>query len=225
MAAFALYSHVHCCVGLFGGALIAVKGSGSLSFHDWETGNLVRRVEIEAKNVFWSDQGHLVVIASEESFYVLKYNAQVDTLIPFSLKHTQTRIVGLCMISMLVCPLCFFPSLLTLSSHSLIHTILRVCTVISLCMQAVAEAIESGQEIEEDGIEAAFDVVSDVAEVIKTGKWVGDCFIYTNSGLCVTSCHAMSCFVLSCLLMDVSWILYFSFLFLYSCDFHLLCLH
>ena len=35
--------------------------------------------------------------------------------------------------------------------------------------------------IGEDGIEAAFEVLAEVTEEVKTGTWVGDCFIYTNS--------------------------------------------
>ena len=46
---------------------------------------------------------------------------------------------------------------------------------------AVSEALSSNQGIDEDGIEAAFDVVGEIEETVKTGLWVGDCFIYTNS--------------------------------------------
>jgi hypothetical protein len=35
--------------------------------------------------------------------------------------------------------------------------------------------------VTEDGIEDAFDVLGEVNESVKTGLWVGDCFIYTNS--------------------------------------------
>jgi len=35
--------------------------------------------------------------------------------------------------------------------------------------------------VTEDGIEEAFDVLGEVNESVKTGLWVGDCFIYTNS--------------------------------------------
>ncbi len=41
-------------------------------------------------------------------------------------------------------------------------------------------ALNAGQ-VEEDGVEAAFEVVTDVNESVRTGQWVGDCFIYTNS--------------------------------------------
>lgn len=47
--------------------------------------------------------------------------------------------------------------------------------------EAVTEAFSSNEGIDEDGIEAAFDVVGEIEEKVKTGMWVGDCFIYTNS--------------------------------------------
>lgn len=35
--------------------------------------------------------------------------------------------------------------------------------------------------VEDDGVEAAFEVVTDINESVRTGQWVGDCFIYTNA--------------------------------------------
>lgn len=40
--------------------------------------------------------------------------------------------------------------------------------------------VNAGQA-DEDGVEAAFEVVTDINESVRTGQWVGDCFIYTNS--------------------------------------------
>lgn len=34
---------------------------------------------------------------------------------------------------------------------------------------------------DEDGVESAFEIVTDIQESIRTGEWVGDCFVYTNS--------------------------------------------
>ncbi len=48
-------------------------------------------------------------------------------------------------------------------------------------VDSVVEALSTNQGIDEDGIEAAFDVVGEIEETVKTGMWVGDCFIYTNS--------------------------------------------
>lgn len=40
--------------------------------------------------------------------------------------------------------------------------------------------MQSGQ-VEDDGVEAAFEVITDISEGVRTGEWVGDCFLYTNS--------------------------------------------
>lgn len=37
--------------GIYGGTLLGVKGNGFVCFYDWETGALVRRIEVEARNV------------------------------------------------------------------------------------------------------------------------------------------------------------------------------
>merc|ERR1712112_265529 len=47
--------------------------------------------------------------------------------------------------------------------------------------EKVAAAAENPDKVSEDGIEDAFDVLGEVGESVKTGLWVGDCFIYTNS--------------------------------------------
>ncbi|RKP18398.1 coatomer subunit beta [Rozella allomycis CSF55] len=62
--------------GLFGGVLLGVKSSNFLCFYDWETCKLIRRIDITAKNVYWSDNNELLAIVSEESFYVLKLNVE-----------------------------------------------------------------------------------------------------------------------------------------------------
>ncbi|KAK7882773.1 hypothetical protein WMY93_028947 [Mugilogobius chulae] len=110
------------CEGIFGGFLLGVRSSSGLAFYDWDSADLIRRIEIQPKHVFWSDSGELVCIATEESFFVLKYMSE-----------------------------------------------------------NVSAALEKKEDITEDGIEDAFDVLGEVKEVVKTGVWVGDCFIYTSS--------------------------------------------
>ncbi|KXL44684.1 hypothetical protein M433DRAFT_149637 [Acidomyces richmondensis BFW] len=107
--------------GLSGGVLLGVKGQGGIGFFDWETGKLVRRIEVEPRNVYWSESGELVCLACEDTFYVLRYSRE----------------------------------------------------------QYVA-AVQAGN-IDEDGVEEAFEVVCDINESVRTGQWVGDCFVYTNS--------------------------------------------
>ncbi|CAF1960502.1 unnamed protein product [Rotaria magnacalcarata] len=107
---------------IFGGHLFGVRSNSGLTFYDWETTSLIRRIEIAPKTIYWSQTGELVCIATEESYYILRYNSQ-----------------------------------------------------------AIVAASTNKDLVSEDGIEDAFDALSEISEVIKTGIWVGDCFIYTNS--------------------------------------------
>ncbi|KAK4958618.1 Coatomer subunit beta' [Elasticomyces elasticus] len=107
--------------GLSGGVLLGVKGQGGIGFFDWESGQLVRRVEVEPKNVYWSESGELVTLACEDTYYVLRFSRE-----------------------------------------------------------SYVAALQAG-EVEDDGVEAAFEVVCDINESVRTGQWVGDCFVYTNS--------------------------------------------
>jgi coatomer subunit beta' len=45
----------------------------------------------------------------------------------------------------------------------------------------LAKARENPELNSEDGIENAFAVLNEISESVRTGIWVGDCFIYTNS--------------------------------------------
>jgi coatomer subunit beta' len=108
--------------GLHGGPLLCARGHGFVLFWDWETGDIVRRIDVEAKNVFWSGSGSLVAIVAEESFYILRFDRD-----------------------------------------------------------AYAAKLEESVEITDEGVEEAFDVVSEVSDVVKTAKWIGDCFIYTTA--------------------------------------------
>ena len=48
--------------GVHGGPLLGARGGGFVVFWDWETGDIVRRVDVEATNVsFVSFPGHLVL--------------------------------------------------------------------------------------------------------------------------------------------------------------------
>jgi len=110
--------------GLFGGNLVGVKGGdGAVLFYDWESGEFVQKIEATPKDVYWSDSGNMVLLACEESAYVLGFNAQ-----------------------------------------------------------KVQEAIAMGQVSPEDGIDGSFDLLYEIGDTITSGKWVGDCFIYVNSG-------------------------------------------
>ncbi|KAH7923637.1 Coatomer, beta' subunit [Leucogyrophana mollusca] len=69
--------------GLHGGPLLGARGKGFVLFWDWESGEIVRRIDAEARNIFWSTTGSLVAIVSDDSFYILRfdrdaYNAKLE---------------------------------------------------------------------------------------------------------------------------------------------------
>lgn len=99
-----------------------MRSVNGLAFYDWDNTELIRRIEIQPKHIFWSDSGELVCIATEESFFILKYLSE-----------------------------------------------------------KVLAAQETHEGVTEDGIEDGFEVLGEIQEIVKTGLWVGDCFIYTSS--------------------------------------------
>lgn len=108
--------------GIFGGYLLGVRSGSGLGLYDWESLELIRRIDIQPKHVFWSESGELVCLATDDGYFILKYNQNM-----------------------------------------------------------VESAKQNKQLVTEDGIEDSFDVLGEVHETVKTGLWVGDCFIYTNS--------------------------------------------
>lgn len=60
---------------IYGGALLGARGAGFICFYDWETGAMVRRIDVLPRSVFWSENGNLVCLACAENFYVLRYSA------------------------------------------------------------------------------------------------------------------------------------------------------
>ncbi|CAF1122888.1 unnamed protein product [Didymodactylos carnosus] len=107
---------------IFGGSLLGIKSYTGLTFYDWDTTTLVRRIEIVPKTIYWSQNNELVCIDTEESYYILRYNPQ-----------------------------------------------------------AITAAATNKDLISDDGVEDAFDALNEIQEIVKTGMWIGDCFIYTNS--------------------------------------------
>lgn len=109
--------------GLFGGELLAIRSSSFICFYDWKDAKLIRRIDdVGAKAVYWNESGEQVVVATDASFYVLKYNRD-----------------------------------------------------------AVQALLDAGTALPDDGIEDAFEVLHEIPERIRTGVWIGDCFLYTNS--------------------------------------------
>ena len=62
--------------GLYGGALMGLRSTDFICFYDWETSRVIRRLDVAVKDVWWSESGDLVAIASESSFFILRYDAE-----------------------------------------------------------------------------------------------------------------------------------------------------
>ncbi|KAK0075653.1 hypothetical protein PV326_011404, partial [Microctonus aethiopoides] len=103
--------------GIFGGFLLGVSSTSGLSFFDWDTLKLIRRIDIQPTHVYWAENASLIALATTDQYFILKYHSDV-----------------------------------------------------------VANANENSEDIED-----AFEMIAEMTEVVKTGLWVGDCFIYTNS--------------------------------------------
>jgi len=54
--------------------------------------------------------------------------------------------------------------------------------------EAVSAYLESGQPVDEQGFEDAFELLYEISERIRTGLWIGDCFIYNNSAWRLNYC-------------------------------------
>ena len=70
--------------GIFGGRLLAIKSKDFITFYDWEEFYVVRRIDVaqNIKNVYWAEDGSSVVLALEDSFYLLSFNAkEVEALV------------------------------------------------------------------------------------------------------------------------------------------------
>ena len=69
-----IYKSLFTVENIYGGFLLAVKGDEYCDFIDWESGTLIRRINISPRQVYWSDSGIHVAIVLEESFFILQFS-------------------------------------------------------------------------------------------------------------------------------------------------------
>eukprot|EP00981_Chlorochromonas_danica_P000867 scaffold211_cov168-Ochromonas_danica.AAC.8 len=63
--------------GIFSGHCLGVKGPDCVLFYTWDEGVLVRKIDVVPTAIYWNETGDSVVLACQESFYVLRYNPDV----------------------------------------------------------------------------------------------------------------------------------------------------
>ena len=87
----ALQAELTPTAAIFGGALIGVRAGGALYFYDWETNKLARRIDVDAKLVFWSENGEFLAIATDDGCFVLKFDREVR----WFRTHNDCSLVGM----------------------------------------------------------------------------------------------------------------------------------
>ena len=55
------------------------------------------------------------------------------------------------------------------------------CYVLSHDVAGTAEALAMGRQTAEDGVDGSFELVYEINDVVTSGRWIGDCFLYTNN--------------------------------------------
>ncbi|VDO95978.1 unnamed protein product [Schistosoma curassoni] len=60
---------------IFGGHLLGVRSLTGLTFYDWLTGRIIRRIDNNPKGVYWNESGQLVALCTNDTFYILRYSA------------------------------------------------------------------------------------------------------------------------------------------------------
>ncbi len=64
---------------LFGGHLLGVRSVAGFTFYDWQTGSLLRRIDVAPRAVHWAEGGRLVAICTKDSLFILRYHPDVVT--------------------------------------------------------------------------------------------------------------------------------------------------
>lgn len=72
--------------------------------------------------------------------------------------------------------------------HGLIQCFLRWISFFVLQRDVVSSYLDSGRPTDEQGVEDAFELLHEMNERARTGIWVGDCFIYSNSSWRLNYC-------------------------------------
>lgn len=60
--------------------------------------------------------------------------------------------------------------------------------IIMVQRDVVSSYLDSGRPVDEQGVEDAFELLHEMNERVRTGIWVGDCFIYNNSSWRLNYC-------------------------------------
>lgn len=57
--------------------MLGISSGSGLSFYDWDSLKLVRRIDIQPTHVYWAENASLVALATTDQYFILKYHADV----------------------------------------------------------------------------------------------------------------------------------------------------
>ena len=59
--------------------MLSIKSKDYIIFYDWEQFDVIRKIDVNPspKNVYWSENGSYMVLALEDTFYLLMYNHEI----------------------------------------------------------------------------------------------------------------------------------------------------
>lgn len=59
--------------GIFGGNLLTIRSNEFVCFYDWETLQMIRRIDVVPLQIYWSSS-NMVALATDTSFYILRFD-------------------------------------------------------------------------------------------------------------------------------------------------------
>ncbi|KAL9647775.1 hypothetical protein ABK040_001362 [Willaertia magna] len=59
---------------IFGGHLLGICSNEFICFYDWDTCQMIRNISVVPRKVYWNEDGDYVLFATENEFYILKFN-------------------------------------------------------------------------------------------------------------------------------------------------------
>ena len=63
-----------------------------------------------------------------------------------------------------------------------------IVLLLNLQRDVVSAHLDSGRSVDDQGVEDAFELLYEINERVRTGLWVGDCFIYNDSSSRLNYC-------------------------------------
>lgn len=138
--------------GVHGGTLLSARGNGFVMFWDWETGAVVRRIEVDATNVSG------LFCEKHCAEHLRSLGRARERLLPSPAKTHST------------------------SSASIVRLTLLASTLARSSATRASRRLSSSSLRFPSRTQRMFiKLVTDITTRVKTAKWIGDCLIYTNA--------------------------------------------